>query len=150
MELYFLQVRLAQQRYRELLLGRDTFGIAGPPVTVKGARDSAYYLQKFREGQLGPTLLAELLRRDRVSAATCPYIYAVLPVGVEPGRTQNQWGTVHGEGGTLVGAPAGTMLTRESSEGRRRRCTKCTIVRPKSAPSPARTSALPMSSESAP
>src|SRR5207248_1822141 len=73
MDLFFLHLRLAQQEYRKLLLGRDTFGIAGPPVTVEGAHETAYYIQQFREGKLAPTLLMEMLRRDRVSPQDCPY-----------------------------------------------------------------------------
>lgn len=108
-ELYFLHLRLAQQQYRELLLGRDTFGLTGPPVVVDGARDAAYYTQKFRERQLPVALLQEVLGHDRVSPIDCPYIYAILPIGVGGNRFQDQRGVVDGEGGPLGSRGAGSF-----------------------------------------
>lgn len=118
-ELYSLHLRLAQQRYREMLLGRDTFGLSGPPVVVGGAHDAGYYDQKFREGRLQEVLVAEMLRHDRVAARNCPFAYAFLPWSPFNGKRQGEGVFTHGQGGgghCYVFGEAGTMVSFKFQE----------------------------------
>jgi hypothetical protein len=73
-------VEWCRERYRELLLGRDTFTIEGAgPVVVRGRHDAASYLAS--PGQGSEWALIELFERDGVDRFTCPYVYVVLFCG---------------------------------------------------------------------
>jgi hypothetical protein len=69
-------VLLAQQNYRQMLGGRDTFALAGSaPEVVTGAGDRAYY-ERLRP--LAPAIALELFQRDRVDRVSCPYVYVTV------------------------------------------------------------------------
>lgn len=69
-----------RKRYRELLLGRDTFALAeGGPLVLPGRHDALWYLDS--PGQGSEAALLELFDHDRVDRNTCPYIYVVLFCG---------------------------------------------------------------------
>ncbi len=80
-QLLLRHVEWCQRRYRELLLGRDTFAIAEGelPLVLPGERDAASYLDS--PGQGSEAALIELFRHDGVDRFTCPYVYVVLFCG---------------------------------------------------------------------
>lgn len=79
-ELLQRHVEWCRDRYRELLLGRDSFTIEGErPAVLRGRRDAESYLAS--PGQGSEWALLELFEHDRVDRFTCPYVYVVLFCG---------------------------------------------------------------------
>lgn len=80
-ELLRRHLQWCRDRYRELLLGRDTFELVddGRPIVVQGRRDAAAYLDS--PGQGSEAAVLELLEHDGVDRFTCPYVYVVLFCG---------------------------------------------------------------------
>jgi hypothetical protein len=80
-ELLLRHVEWCRRRYRELLLDRDTFAIAGGelPLVIAGRHDAAHYLSS--PGQGSEAALLELFEHDRVDRSTCPFVYVVLFCG---------------------------------------------------------------------
>ncbi|MBU0639577.1 MAG: hypothetical protein KKB50_11985 [Planctomycetes bacterium] len=73
----------AQNRYRDLLSGQDTFQIAaGTPLVLSGQKDIAQY-QASNDGGAEASL-QELFLHDRVDRNSCRFIYIVLFVGTGP------------------------------------------------------------------
>jgi hypothetical protein len=79
--LLWRHMRWCRERYRELLLGRDTFELAddGQPTIVRGQRDAAFYLAS--PGQGSEAALLELFEHDHLDRFSCPYVYVVLFCG---------------------------------------------------------------------
>ena len=76
LSLLWRHVTWAQQNYKRMLGGRDTFTLAGTaPEVVTGTGDSAHY-DKVRP--LAPAVALELFQRDRVDRLTCPYVYVAV------------------------------------------------------------------------
>jgi len=74
-------VEWCRSRYRELLLGRDTFELAPGrlPLVLRGRRDAKSYLESPGQGSEAATL--ELFEHDDVDRFTCPFVYVVLFCG---------------------------------------------------------------------
>jgi hypothetical protein len=68
-------------RYRELLLGRDTFEIEGGdgPLVLRGKMRAEEYLSS--PGQGSEAAVLELFEHDGVDRFTCPFVYVVLFCG---------------------------------------------------------------------
>ncbi len=79
-ELLLRQLAWARERYRELLLARDSFELApGGVLLLEGARSVAEY-EASADGGAQASLL-ELFAHDGVDRASCDSIYLVLFVG---------------------------------------------------------------------
>jgi hypothetical protein len=74
-------VEWCRERYRELLLGRDTFVLADGelPLVLPGRHDAATYLAS--PGQGSEAAVLELFAHDGVDRFTCPFVYVVLFCG---------------------------------------------------------------------
>ena len=74
-------VAWCRSRYRELLLGRDTFAIAEGelPLVLPGKRSAEDYLSS--PGQGAEAAVLELFEHDGVDRLTCPFVYVVLFCG---------------------------------------------------------------------
>jgi hypothetical protein len=70
-----------RSRYRELLLGRDTFEVAASdgPLVLRGKMRAEEYLSP--PGQGSEAAVLELFEHDRVDRFTCPFVYVVLFCG---------------------------------------------------------------------
>ncbi len=80
-ELLRRHLQWCRDRYRELLLDRDTFELvdSGLPFVMRGRRDASAYLDS--PGQGSEAALLELFEHDGVDRFTCPYVYVVLFCG---------------------------------------------------------------------
>jgi hypothetical protein len=101
-----------QRRYRELLLGRDTFSLATGdlPLVLRGKHSSEWY--KATSDQGAEAVVLELFEHDKMDRFSCPFIYVVLFVGTD------QWpagggtpfnGHVNTGGGLVVLAAEGLV-----------------------------------------
>ena len=67
----------AQERYRILLGGRDTFEIAAErPEVFSAANPSDFY--KKQPENAAPNYVDELLRSKRLTRENCPYVFLVM------------------------------------------------------------------------
>ena len=106
---YFVkQLKWAQDRYRELFQGQDTFRIESlKPHIVHSKYDTDHYLKAKDAG--AEDALLELFEQDGVDRYTCPYVYVVMFVGTGArpgggGRPIN--GGVNTGGGIVILAAA--------------------------------------------
>ena len=80
-ELLRRHLEWCRDRYREMLLGRDTFELVdgGRPFVLRGLRDAAAYLDS--PGQGSEAAVLELFAQDGFDRFTCSYVYVVLFCG---------------------------------------------------------------------
>ncbi len=73
-------VRIAQKLYKRMLLGRDTFEIAGKPRVVQYNSDLATLKKQIEihENQLSAYLLSQLFPEFNVNRFNCPYVFIVV------------------------------------------------------------------------
>lgn len=79
--LFLRHIEWCRDRYRELLLGRDTFALAGGdlPLVLPGRRDVQGYQTTTDQGAEAAVL--DLFAHDGVDRVTCPFVYVVLFCG---------------------------------------------------------------------
>ncbi len=80
-QLLLRHLEWCRSRYRELLLGRDTFAMAEGelPEVLEGVHTAAEYLASPGGGS--EFALIELFERDGVDRFSCPFVYVVLFCG---------------------------------------------------------------------
>lgn len=71
-------VRIAQKQYKRMLLGRDTFEIAGLPRVFNYHSNLATLKKEVEEHQLSAYLLSQLLPEFNVNRFNCPYVFIVV------------------------------------------------------------------------
>lgn len=71
-------LKVAQQCYKKMLSGRDTFEIAGRPKVVHYHSTLVSLKQQVEKHQLSRYLLSELLPELKVNRFNCPYVFVVV------------------------------------------------------------------------
>ncbi len=65
----------AQEKYKGLLKGRDTFTISGAPVVYESTYDLSYFK---KNGESGVAFAVELLQHFNVNRFNCPFIFVMV------------------------------------------------------------------------
>ena len=71
-------LKWCQTRFREMLSGRCTFGIAKKTPDLVRLRRPLDYYRKIKDGERAPYWLADVLNHYRLSRFRCPYVFCVI------------------------------------------------------------------------